>query len=136
MEYPTILKRIQSTLVDQVIAFMLLGVLVVLSNQINPDAIPLKALAFIIAFSYEPLMTYGSRTIGQRLTGIKVAWIDPDPSFRLLRMYCRFIWKILLGWVSFLTLFINKQKRTIHDLLFRTVVIYNKNEYSNTLTEN
>jgi len=41
----------------------------------------------------------------------------------LLQAYIRFITKILLGWLSFLTINMNKDRRAIHDLVASTVMI-------------
>lgn len=123
-EYPSLLKRVQATFVDQIIAFLLLVLFIVIANNINEDLIALKVAAFVLGFSYEPLMIFKSRTIVQRMTGTKVEWANPNYSLKLLALYKRHVLKILLGWVSLLTVSFNKRKRAIHDIAAGTVVVY------------
>lgn len=129
MEYPTILKRVQSTLIDQVISFSLIGLLITLANQINENTTSLKAIALVTGLSYEPLMMFFSRTIGQRITGIKVVSISPMSRLGLINMYVRYVIKLLLGWISLFAIGFNKQRRAIHDLVSHTIVLSKDSEY-------
>ncbi|MCB9046687.1 MAG: RDD family protein [Chitinophagales bacterium] len=123
MEYPSLLKRVQATFVDQIIAFILIMLFFVIANNINEDSIPLKIVAFFLGISYEPIMILRSRTIGQRLTGTKVEWVTENFPFRILSSYIRLTAKILLGWISLISVSINKHKRAIHDIVAGTVVV-------------
>ena len=124
MEYPTLLKRVQSTFVDQIIAFSLIGILITLANFINEDSNTLKVIAIIIGVSYEPLMMSFHRTVGQMMTGIRVNYYgDSGPLFLIL--YIRYIFKLGLGWVSLLTVTGHKKRQAIHDMISKTNVVFN-----------
>lgn len=132
MTYPSILKRVQSTFVDQIITFSFIGLLFVCANEINEELIWLKVLAFFVGFSYEPLFMLTGRTVGQRITGIRTVW-KSNSFILIIASYLRYVAKLLLGWVSFLTLFFSQRRRAIHDMLAGTIVI-NNNDYPAYLT--
>ena len=121
--YPTLVKRIQSTFIDGLICFALIGLLVALASSINDNSVPLKIVAIILGASYEPLMSRYSRTIGQRITGIRVTSMEPGKKVPLPLIYLRFVVKNALGWVSFLTMHSNKERRALHDYVANSVVV-------------
>ena len=123
VEYPTLVKRIQSSFIDGLICFALIGILVALASTINDNNVPLKIIAIALGASYEPLMSRYSCTIGQRLTGIRVASMEQGKKIPLVLIYIRFVVKNLLGWISFLTMHANKERRAIHDFIANSVVI-------------
>ncbi len=85
----------------------------------------IRALVFIGIWGvYEPLsMTLGS-TLGNYLMKIKVRQEgNRDKKINLLQALIRFIIKISLGWISFLTIHSNKERRAIHDFAAGSVVI-------------
>ena len=123
MNYPTLLKRVQSAFVDQILAFSLIGIFITISNKIDETSVSLKVLAIIAGLSYEPVTMALSGTVGQLFTGIKVQWNTEIP-FRILISYQRFIIKMLLGWISFITIHFNPQRRAIHDYISGSIVIY------------
>ncbi len=121
--YPSLLKRVQSTFIDGLITFFLIGVFTVVANFINIESITLKILAIILGLSYEPLLIKSYRTIGQRIVRIKVINIQNGEKVNLFNAYKRFFFKTLLGWVSFLIMFNNDKRRAIHDYIAGTVVV-------------
>lgn len=125
INYPSLLKRVQSTFIDSIITFTLIGVLVAVASKINDENVPLKVVAIIIGASYEPLMLSFSRTIGQRITKLRTKNIETGKRPILVASYLRYIVKCMLGWISFLTIHSNPERRAIHDLASGTVVIRN-----------
>lgn len=123
MQYPSLVKRVQSSFVDSIIAFTLVGVLVATGNNINDASVPLKVAAIFAGASYEPLMLSFSRTIGQRITGLRTENYDNGKKPGLISSYFRFMVKAALGWISFLTIHSNPERRALHDLASGTVVI-------------
>ena len=121
--YPSLLKRVQSTFIDGILTFIFTGLLVVLASAINDDNVGLKIAAIIIGISYDPLMMAFSRSIGQRITGMKVITADSGEAISLFAAYIRYIIKAMLGWLSFVTMHSNTQRRAIHDLAANSVVI-------------
>lgn len=92
------------------------------ANTIDENSAALKIIAAITGASYEPLMSYFSRSIGQRITGLKIIAVEGKQK-NIFAMYLRYLVKGLLGWISFLTIHSNPQRRAIHDMAADTVMI-------------
>ncbi|MBS1586860.1 MAG: RDD family protein [Bacteroidetes bacterium] len=125
-EYPSLLKRVQSTFVDGIMTFSIIGVLVAVASKINDENIPLKVTAIVIGASYEPLMLSFSKTLGQRITSLRTRSMETGKRPNLFSSYLRYIVKCMLGWISFLTIHSNPERRAIHDFASGTVVIKNQ----------
>ncbi len=122
-DYPSLLNRVQATFVDSILAFILIGLFAVAADKIGRQNTSLKILAIFLGLSYEPLMTGYSRTIGQRMLGMRVVATERKHKPRLLNCYLRFIVKSCLGWLSFIIMFSNTRRRAIHDYAADTVVV-------------
>ncbi|MEO8150660.1 MAG: RDD family protein [Bacteroidia bacterium] len=88
----------------------------------------LRGALFIGLFGvYEPLcMTLGG-TIGNRIRKIQVRQHkDESKRINIFQSYIRFFVKVLLGWLSFITIHMNNQKRALHDLASGSVLIQKK----------
>ena len=123
--YPELKKRIQSTLID---AFFIIFLMAIFSNLFgffgeSPDW--LHAAVFIgIWVLYEPLCTSLGSTLGNYLMGIRVRkYDDPENRINFLQAIVRYAIKIFLGWISFLTMHRNEERRAIHDLMAGSVMI-------------
>jgi len=123
--YPSLVKRVQSSFIDALVTFILAGLLVTVVNKINDDNVLLKIIALIVAISYEPVMTVFSRTLGQRITGLRVRKADEDKRTDIFSGYVRYVIKTMLGWLSFVTIHSNPRRRAIHDMVANTVVVSN-----------
>jgi len=121
--YPSLLKRVQSTFIDGIFTFILIGLLVTLANSINDNSVTLKVIAIFLGLSYEPISIAFSRTIGQRITGIRVVSVNNGKKVNILLAYLRYIVKTILGWLSFLTMHRDTQRRAFHDFIANTVVV-------------
>lgn len=123
-KYPFMLERIQSILIDSVliIACMIL-ISDILSNFKNvPDW--LRAVLLILIFLYEPIMTTIGGTIGNNIKRIRVRKnSDETQSINLFQAIIRYFFKLLLGWLSFITIFSSNKKRAVHDIISGTVMI-------------
>ena len=88
-----------------------------------PDwvSIAMFASLFII---YEPIcMVFGS-TLGNYIKGIRVRKnTDSSKRINIIQAIVRYPVKVFLGWVSFLTIHSNLQRRAIHDLVSGSVMI-------------
>jgi len=122
--YPLMLERIQSILIDSVliIACMILFS-DILSNFKNvPDWI--RATLLILIFLYEPVCTTFGGTIGNNIKGIRVRKSsDETQSINIFQALIRYFFKLILGWFSFITFFSSKKKRAIHDIISGTVMV-------------
>lgn len=122
--YPSLLKRFQSNFIDRVVTYSLIGAFFYCSMQIDADSWTLKILAIAAALSYEPVtVSIFRRTIGQRMTGIRVLSLTVDQKISLLNAYIRFFLRLILGWISFLAIHFNKERRALHDLATDTVLV-------------
>ena len=123
-KYPFMLERIQSILIDSVliIACMIL-ISDILSNFKNvPDW--LRAVLLILIFLYEPIMTTFGGTIGNNIKRLRVRKnSDETQSINLFQAIIRYFFKLLLGWLSFITIFSSNKKRAVHDIISGTVMI-------------
>lgn len=123
-KYPFMVERIQSILIDSIliIACMILFS-DILSNFKNvPDW--LRATLLISLFLYEPIATTFGGTIGNTIKGIRVRKdSDDNQRINIFQAIFRYFFKILFGWLSFITFFSSKKKRAIHDILSGTVMI-------------
>ncbi len=84
-----------------------------------------KAISFVCIWGvYEPLsMTLGS-TLGNYLIGIRVRkHKNYNKNINIFQAYIRFAVKLLLGWLSFVTIGMNEEKRAIHDMVSGSVMI-------------
>jgi len=73
---------------------------------------------------YEPILTTFACTLGNYIIGIRVRRsIDTTKRMNILQAYVRYVTKMLLGWLSFVTINMNKNRRAIHDLIASTVMI-------------
>jgi uncharacterized RDD family membrane protein YckC len=123
--YPTLVRRIQSIFIDTLIILisMFLISYILSSFEQTPDW--LRAVLFIgLWFIYEPVcMTVGG-TIGNRIMKLRVIKYNTNKDkINLFQAYVRFGVKLLLGWLSFLTINMNREKRAIHDFAAGSVMI-------------
>ena len=127
--YAGLAKRIQSIFID---LFLMLGMMLIAASvldKINPEQLDkdewIRAFLFIGIWGvYEPVsMTIGC-TLGNYLMKIRVRKFEnAEKKINLLQAYIRLVVKFFLGWLSFITIGFNKEKRAIHDLAAGTIVI-------------
>ena len=73
---------------------------------------------------YEPMMTTYGATVGQYVIGIRVRNSrNPSKRMNIFQAYIRIIVKLMLGWLSFVTIHFNAQHRAIQDLAGSSVMI-------------
>lgn len=122
---PSLVRRYGATLIDGFfIMFLMIVAGVGFQAVSDASAAPRVVVFVLILFVYEPLLTSRLCTIGQRLTGLRVRRYDNrDERIGILAAYVRFVVKILLGAISFLTLSFTKEKRAIHDLAAGSIML-------------
>ena len=124
-DYPTLSDRVQSILVDQVfiVTLMFLFTAVLDRFQHPPNWIRI-VLFFGIWGIYEPFCMHYACTIGNYVKGIRVRrFKDTTKKMGLVQACFRYLIKLLLGWLSVLSVATNKEKRAIHDLAADTIMI-------------
>lgn len=123
-KYPFVLERIQSILIDSVLIIACMIIFSdILSNFKNvPDW--LRAILLILLFLYEPIMTTFGGTIGNNIKKIRVRKnANENESINIFQALVRYTFKLLFGWLSFISIFSSTKKRAIHDILSGTVMI-------------
>jgi uncharacterized RDD family membrane protein YckC len=122
--YPSLVKRYKALFIDSMlILFTLIIIMVVLQENEYRTITMVTAAAFIL-LTYEPFLTSYSKTVGQKLMKIKVGKLEnPTQKISLLNAYLRWLTKGLLGWISFITIHFNRERRAIHDFASNSVVI-------------
>ena len=123
-EYPALSQRILSTVIDQVLILVLMLVAAAAVDAFHPPDWIRVALFFGIWAVYEPVFTTRGCTLGNYVIGLRARQFQDDSKkVSLVQAYIRYFVKVLLGWLSFLTINMNKQRRAIHDLAASTVMI-------------
>ena len=120
---PTLVTRYKALMIDfLLILFALVAIMVAVGESESRTTVMVSS-AFILLLAYEPLLTSYSRTIGQRLMRIRVGRYDnPSERIPLINAYIRWFVKGLLGWISFITIHFNDERRAIHDLTSNSVM--------------
>ncbi len=123
--YPALSDRIQSTFIDTLfIVFLMFITSAILDRYDNaPDWIRITVFVGLWAI-YEPLSTTFGGTIGNRVKGLRVRRHNNEQQrINIAQAFLRYALKVLLGWVSFLTMHSNAQRRAIHDFASGSVMI-------------
>ncbi len=124
-EYPSLSDRIQSTIIDSVLILVLFlitsGILDLVSNP--PDFIRI-ILFFGILLGYEPVCMTTGCTLGNYIKGLRVRrFSNTAKRLNILQAVIRYVFKVVLGWLSFLTINANPKRRAIHDLIAGSLMI-------------
>ena len=123
-KYPFMIERIQSILIDSI---LVIACMILFSDVLsNFKDVPnwLRALLLISLFLYEPIATTFGGTIGNNIKGIRVRKNgDEVQSINFFQAIIRYFFKLLLGWLSFITIFSSDKKRAIHDIISGTVMV-------------
>lgn len=126
--YPDLKTRIQSTFIDTFLMIGLMFFAATMLEKINPSQDEdgwIRAVIFISIWGiYEPVSMVAGCTLGNYLMKIRVRkFSDDNKKINLLQAYVRFAVKILFGWISFVTIHGNKERRAIHDFAAGSVMI-------------
>jgi uncharacterized RDD family membrane protein YckC len=126
--YPSLVRRFQSLFIDTLFIILAMVIISAILNYIpdTPDWIRITLFIFLFG-CYEPVfIAFTKGTIGNKLMRIQVKQFNKERKRpNILQAYLRFIFKFFLGWISFLTMHFNPQKRAIHDLVANSVMIQN-----------
>ena len=125
VEYPLLGDRVQSTFIDSILLVILMFIFAsVLDRYENvPDWVRIALFIGLWAV-YEPVCTSLGCTVGNLIKGIRVRQHDGvTKRINIFQALLRYVLKIALGWVSFLTIHSNKERRAIHDLMAGSVMI-------------
>lgn len=124
-EYPSLVKRIQAMFVDFLIILAVFSVTSLLLSTTSSDTSALRVAILVFCFIlYEPLLiTFNGGTVGHYLLGLRVKkHTNTIQNISFILALVRIISKATLGWISFLTVNSNQEKRAIHDMISGSVV--------------
>lgn len=124
-EYPLLSDRIQSSFIDLMFIVVMMFVFASwLEKFENAPGWIRIALFFGLWAIYEPVCTSMGATLGNYLKGIRVRQQkSPSKRINIFQAFLRYLFKTSLGWISFLTIHTNKERRAIHDLVAGSVMI-------------
>jgi len=129
-ELPTIKTRYISILIDGICLLLFALGISALFEKIGDVSGFVRGITFVIVIIlYEPILVTLGCTIGQFFMNIRVRdFRNPEKKLSFYLVIFRFIIKIILGWLSFLTVTFNINRRAIHDLASGSIMIANKLE--------
>lgn len=122
--YPRLIRRVKAMLIDgMLILFTLVLIMILVGERASRPTVMITSTILLVLF-YEPVLTSYAQTIGQRLMKIKVIAFDqPNKRIHIGKAYVRWIAKGLLGWLSFITINFDKDRRAIHDLASDSIMV-------------
>ena len=122
--YPSVLDRTKSTLIDTIllIACMLLFTDILEMFEKVPEWT--RAVLFISLLMYEPICTTFGATLGNDKMKIRVRKnSDTTKRLNIFQAIIRYFFKIIFGWLSYLSIFISPKSRTIHDIISGSIMV-------------
>lgn len=125
VSYPTLSERIQSTFIDTLFMVVLMSFAASALDRFDnaPDWIRI-VLFFGIWCIYEPVCITLGCTLGNYLKGLRVRrFADAQKRISLPQAFLRYVLKIGLGWISFLTIHSNRERRAIHDIAASSIML-------------
>jgi uncharacterized RDD family membrane protein YckC len=132
---PGVSDRVKAFIIDGVVTviFMFAAFKIIDSFQ-EVTALTRRIVFLSILLVYDPLFTtlFGG-TIGHRSFNLRVKrGSNSEKNIWLIAAVFRFAVKVLLGWISLLTISSNSKGQAIHDILTGSVVIYKKQNLDNS----
>lgn len=123
--YPELKERLQSTFIDTVFILMLMFCTASLLDNFNDVPDWVRFVLFIgLVLAYEPICMVFGCTVGNYFKKIRVRkYADSSRKLNILQAAVRYPVKVMLGWVSFVTIHSNAQRRAIHDMAAGSVMI-------------
>ncbi len=124
-KFPPLTDRIQSTFIDVILIVILMFAFANILDEFDNVQDWVRITMFAGLFiAYEPFcMTLGF-TLGNYLKGIRVRKnSNSTKRISIFQAIIRYPIKVVLGWISFLTINSNPKRRAIHDLVSGSVMI-------------
>jgi len=124
-KYPELTDRIQSALIDTIFIVIMMFVFAAILDKFEnvPDWVRIAMFVGLL-FVYEPLCMSIGFTLGNYIKGIRVRKnADSTKRINIFQAIIRYPIKLILGWISFLTIGADPKRRAIHDLVSGSVMI-------------
>ena len=123
--YPPLSDRIKSSFIDGILVIVFMFAITSVLDHFDKVPDWVRIFMFVALFiGYEPLLQTMGCTLGNLVMGIRVRKnADTKSTINFFQAIARYPVKIFLGWISFLTLGTDPQKRAMHDMVAGTVMI-------------
>ncbi len=122
--YPSIPRRYIASVIDGLLIGSLFILTSFLFQQEQQMIRGVKLLAiFNLLCIYEPFCTSKFCTLGQKITGIRVRNYKTLEKIGIAQAYIRIITKILLGFISLVSILFSKDRRAIHDYAAGSIMV-------------
>lgn len=123
-QYPLLVRRFKALFIDGMLLMFILIMIMIIVQDSEMRTPVMVTSAVILLLTYEPFLTSYSKTVGQRLMKLRVGRHEnPSERINLANAYVRWFTKGFLGWISFITIHFNSERRAIHDLVSDSVMI-------------
>ncbi|MBK7212235.1 MAG: RDD family protein [Bacteroidales bacterium] len=124
-ELPSLRTRFFSILLDGVSIVILAYLCTLIFESIGEVPDYMRKVAFLFCFIlYEPILVSFGATIGQSMMNIRVrSFSNPEKKLNIAFAVVRTFVKFLLGWLSFITISFNPNRRAIHDMASGSIMI-------------
>jgi uncharacterized RDD family membrane protein YckC len=124
-EYPSLSDRAQSIFIDSIFIVVLMFIAGSILEKYEDAPTWIRIVLFFGLWAvYEPVCTSLGFTLGNYAKGIRVRKIsNPQKKINIIQAFFRYLVKAGLGWLSFISIHFNPEKRAIHDLAVGSVMI-------------
>ena len=129
---PSLVFRIKSMLIDMMFLIGLAYLFTLLLESMNIISEESRGIALAIIILYEPVLVVIGGTVGQRIMGLRVrakkSFVEKREkrNINFFNSLLRYISKILLGWISLLTIHSDKYGQALHDKIGSSVMTLEK----------
>lgn len=123
--YARFSRRLQGLFIDWIVFLVLMIGALFLATATRSDSIGryLGFSAIAVFLLYEPvLVSLTGGTIGHHFTNLRVVDDGTKGNVSLLKAFARFAIKSLLGWYSFISMWITRRHQAVHDLMTSSTV--------------
>lgn len=126
---PSLVLRVKATMIDAILVIILMYLFSIVLNHLDIESGLIRGVCLALAFLYEPILVSKNRTIGQKIMGLKVANyrtftdLDSTNDISILSSLFRYAVKIVLGWISLLTIHSDKYGQALHDKMANSIVL-------------
>jgi len=130
IKYPNIKDRVKSAFFDSLVVMFMMYIASDIFLRFENVSSGFRIGTFIIvSFLYDPIaVAFFGGTIGHHINNIKIKReSNMDKNILIHTALIRFLVKVLLGWLSLLTISSSDKRRTIHDIAAGSVAVFKDN---------
>ena len=127
---PQLIKRIKSMMLDTVLIIFLMFLMSLILGVLNIESGLVRGICLGLVVLYEPILVTFGGTIGHRIMGLRVRSFSSystdksENSINFFYSLIRFATKILLGWISLLTIHSDDYGQAMHDKVGNSIMTF------------